>query len=155
MDQKVLTNVKVIEIQDSISQENLLTKMGSLAVEAGWAKPGYIQALLERESKYATGLHADGMDVAIPHADPEWTNEPGMVVALLDHAVDFEPMGGVGDVVKANFVFMLVIPDAEAHIEFLSAFSTFIEDKSHLETLAKTRDIDWFLGYLNTAMMAN
>ncbi len=155
MDQKVLSNVQVVEIQEIISQDQLLKKMGNVAIAAGWAKPGYVEALLERESKYATGLHTEGMDVAIPHADPEWTNEPGMVVALLDKAVTFQPMGGVGGEVKANFVFMLVIPDAEAHIEFLSAFSTFIEDKTHLETLARTRDVNWFLDYLKVVMAAN
>ena len=155
MDQKVLTNIRVIEQNGPVGQKELLEKMGKVAQDAGWAKEGYIEALLTREAKYATGLHANGMDVAIPHADPEWTNEPAMVVGFLEDPVPFEPMGGVGDVVMAKIVIMLVIPDADTHIEFLSAFSTFIEEKSRLDRLVDSRDIEWFVSCLKMTMAEN
>lgn len=155
MNNQVLSNVSVMHFLNPISQEELIRQMGQFAIENGWAKKGYIEALLAREEKFATGLHTSGVEVAIPHADPEWTNEPGMVVGVLDEPVVFQPMGGYGGDVMAKFVFMLIIPDADSHIEFLSALSTFIEDGERLANLEKSRDIEGFLQFLDQAMVAN
>jgi PTS system galactitol-specific IIA component len=152
MESTVLSNVKIVYFHEAISSQELLKTMGQEAIDAGWAKPGYIEALITREEKFATGLHTDGVEVAIPHADPDWTNEPGMVVGVLDEPVIFQPMGGYGGDVAAKFVFMLVIPDPDAHIEFLSALSSFIESKERLTHLEETRDIQGFLSFLSSAM---
>lgn len=155
MNNQVLSNVSVMHFLKSVSQEELIKQMGQSAIDKGWAKNGYVEALMEREAKFATGLHTSGVEVAIPHADPEWTNEPGMVVGVMDKPVIFQPMGGYGGDVMAKFVFMLIIPDADSHIEFLSALSSFIEDADRLANLEKTRDIEGFLQFLDQAMVAN
>ncbi len=155
MEHNILSNVKIVNFNERISQIELLKKMGGMAIEAGWAREGYVEALLTREANFATGLHTGGAEVAIPHADPEWTNEPGMVIGVMGEPVIFQPMGGIGGDVQARFVFMLVIPDADSHIEFLSALSSFIEDEDRLSTLEKTRDMNSFLDFLNTSMQTN
>lgn len=147
----ILDNLKVLQISDKMSREDLLSMMADTAIETGWAKTGFKEALLLRESKYATGLHAS-MDIAIPHADAEWTNNSAMIVAILDEPAEFEPMGGEGDQVQACFVFLLVIPDASAHIEFLSSMAEFIEDPDRLKKMHDSKDISELIVFLREHM---
>lgn len=146
---EVLKNISVINVSTYVERAQLLGEMADLAVEMSWAKPGFKQAVLEREAKYATGLHTPGLDVAIPHADAEWTLTPGLIVALLDQPVPFEPMGGQGDIVQAQIVFLLVIPDADAHISFLQSLASFIENESQLSLLSRTKDINHLVSYMS------
>ena len=75
-----------------------------------------------------------------------------MVTATLDTPVAFNPMGGEGGVVQAQFVFMLVIPDADAHLDFLQAIAGFIEDEELLGDFAETKDIASLISYLKENM---
>lgn len=151
MGKTVLDNISSLRFSEEMTWQQLLTKMADEAINKGWAKPGFTDTILERESKYATGLHAS-IDIAIPHADADWTNEPAMVTATLDTPVAFNPMGGQGDAVEAQFVFMLVIPDANAHIDFLQAIAGYIEDEELLGDLAESKDISKLVSYLKENM---
>ena len=152
MGNNVLSNIRILRFSDQLTNVEALTLMAKQAVEAKWAKPGFVEAVLEREGKYATGLHTAGVEVAIPHADPEWTITPGMVIAICDQPIGFQPMGGMGGEVLARFVFLLIIPDADAHISFLQALAGFIEDGDRLSELERTKDISSLLDYLNQAV---
>ena len=52
----------------------------------------------------------------------------------------------------SKFVFMLVIPDANAHIDFLQAIAGFIEDEDLMGDLAETKDITKLIAYLKENM---
>lgn len=151
MGKTVLDNISSLRFSEEMTWQQLLTKMSGEAIKNGWAKEGFTDAILTREEKFATGLHAS-IDIAIPHADAEWTIEPAMVTATLDTPVAFNPMGGEGDQVQAQFVFMLVIPDANAHIDFLQAIAGYIEDEELLKGLAETKDISNLVSYLKENM---
>ncbi len=151
MGNSVLDNISSLHFNDELTWQQLLTKMSSEAIQKGWAKSGFTEAIIERESKFATGLHAS-IDIAIPHADAEWTVEPAMVTAVLDKPVAFNPMGGEGDLVQAQFVFMLVIPDANAHIDFLQAIAGFIENEDLMKNLSESKDISQLISYLRENM---
>ena len=151
MGKTVLDNISSLRFSEEMTWQQLLTKMAEEAINKGWATPGYKDALLTREEKFATGLHAS-IDIAIPHADADWTIEPAMVTATLDTPVAFNPMGGEGGKVMAQFVFMLVIPDANAHIDFLQAIAGFIEDEDLMGDLAETKDITRLISYLKENM---
>jgi PTS system galactitol-specific IIA component len=135
-----------------VSKDDALAKLADKALEMGWVRQGYREALLRREASYPTGLHAQGLDIAIPHADPEWTLLPSMVVGLLEQPAAFEPMGGQGSQVLARIILLLIIPDADAHIEFLRAISGLIEDPRRFQEFDKTEDIDLLLKHLKVEL---
>lgn len=122
----LLSNLIVIKSEKK-TKEDVLQELSDAAVAAGYAKPGYGQAILEREAKYPTGLHTPEIEVAVPHADAEWTVCPSLTIAILAEPVIFEPMGGEGGEVNAELVFMLTIEDASEHVDFLRAFSSVME----------------------------
>jgi len=147
-----LTHIETVRFSGSIARDEVLSSLASKAVAAGWAKPGYPEALLAREAAYPTGLHARGMDLAIPHADPEWTLVPALVVGILQQPASFQPMGGQGPEVLATFVLLLVIPSADAHVEFLRALTGFIEDQRLLEELGRTQNVELLTEYLRSEL---
>jgi PTS system galactitol-specific IIA component len=122
----LLSNLIVIK-STKTSKEEVLQELSDAAIAAGYARPGYCQAILEREAKYPTGLHTPEIEVAVPHADAEWTIKPSLTIAILDEPVIFEPMGGEGGLVNAELVFMLTIEDASEHLDFLRSFSSLME----------------------------
>jgi PTS system galactitol-specific IIA component len=144
----LLSRIEIVSVHQAASREEVLHSLAETAVAAGWARPGYAEALLKREAAYPTGLHTRGIEIAIPHADAEWTLFPAMVVGLLDEPVVFQPMGGQGGDVLARVILLLVIPDAEAHIGFLRAMAGFIEDEQLLQEFGTTRNVDMLIGYL-------
>lgn len=147
MTETLLSNIIVKKYVEPINRIDLLKSLAEIALHEEWARPGYINAVLSREEKYPTGLHTRGVEIAIPHADPEWTILPGMVVGILSEPTGFEPMGGEGDEVKARFIFLLLIPDAESHIDFLQTLAEFIENEDRLKTLGETNDIKPLLDF--------
>ncbi len=122
----LLANLIVIK-SNKKNKEEVLQELSDAAIAAGCARPGYCEAILEREVKYPTGLHTPGIEVAVPHADAEWTVKPSVTIAILEEPVVFEPMGGEGGPVNAELVFMLTIEDASEHLDFLRAFSGLME----------------------------
>lgn len=122
----LLSNLQVIKSSKS-TKEEVLEEMAAVAIKAGYAREGFSQAILEREIKYPTGLHTPQIEVAVPHADAEWTLQPSLVIGILQKPVIFEPMGGEGGDVQAELIFMLTIEDPSEHVDFLRAFSTLME----------------------------
>ena len=123
MSKELLENVNVIKLNKK-TKEEVLEDLSNIAINAGYAKPGYQKAILEREGKYPTGLHTPQIEVAIPHADVEWAIEPSLTIGLLENPVIFKPMGGEGGDIAVEIVFMLTIKEPKEQINFLQAFST-------------------------------
>ncbi len=139
MSLKMLENVQVLRISQE-NREGVLKALSDAAIAKGFAKAGYYQALIERESRYPTGLHTPSVSVAIPHADAEWANESSLTIGLLEKPVAFQPMDGMGGDVDAEIVFMLTIQDPKEQINFLRAFSTVLGSTDVLLDFKNTGD---------------
>lgn len=147
----ILENVQVLRLNKK-NREEVLEDLSNAAINAGYAKPGYFEAILEREEEYPTGLHTPEIEVAIPHADAEWANEPSLTVGLLEHPVTFKPMGGEGGGVAVEIVFMLTIKEPEQQIKFLQAFSTLIAEPQLLIDFKNTGNHEPFVNQLKMKM---
>jgi PTS system galactitol-specific IIA component len=135
----LLSNLQVLKINKK-DREDVLNELSNAAISAGYAKEGFSSAILEREGKYPTGLHTPEIEVAVPHADAEWTTLPSLTIGILESPVIFEPMGGEGGEVNAELVFMLTIEDPSEHVDFLRAFSTLMENPQVLIDFKKSGD---------------
>ena len=122
----LLSNLIVLKVI-SENRDDVLKELANAVIKAGYAKKGFCDAIIERESKYPTGLHTPEIEVAVPHADAEWTILPSLTIGILNTPVIFNPMGGEGGEVNAELVFMLTIEDPSEHVDFLRAFSSLME----------------------------
>ncbi|MDR0620421.1 MAG: PTS sugar transporter subunit IIA [Deltaproteobacteria bacterium] len=91
-------------------QTELLTLMCAEAQRRGLVMEGYLEAVLDREKQYPTGLETKVIKVAVPHAmDKSKVIRPAIVVAKLNSPVNFKEMGeGLVDV-PAEMVFLLAM----------------------------------------------
>jgi len=147
----ILENVQVLKLNKK-NREEVLEDLSNSAIKAGFAKPGYYKAILEREEEYPTGLHTPEIEVAIPHADAEWANTPSLTIGLLEHPVTFKPMGGEGGDVAVEIVFMLTINEPKQQINFLRAFSTLMGEPQLLIDFKNSGDHEPFINRIKMKM---
>ncbi|OWA35300.1 PTS mannitol transporter subunit IICBA [Saccharibacillus sp. O16] len=118
----------------SVSKEEAIREAGRMLSAAGYVKPGYVNAMIEREGVASTYI---GNGVAIPHGVGTAKNEienSGIVVLQYPNGVEFE--GGTA---------YLVIGIAGArgeHLKILTKIAEAIEDESTVQRLANTRNVD-------------
>lgn len=115
--------------------EKALEIMGSSMQKAGYVKPDYVQALIERERKFPTGLDMQGIGVAIPHTDAEYVKRSGIAVAALKNPVYFEQMGEEHKEILVDLIFLLAVQCGNEHLEWLKCVLHMIQDPSVLQKL--------------------
>lgn len=119
----------------------VLEQLGSAFIREGYAKKTYVQALLQREQEYPTGLDVYGYGVAIPHTPVEHVKKAGIGIAILEHPVTFHVMGGEDDeTVDVRIVFMLAVVDPAKHIDELQRLLEILQDTRVLEQLQTAKD---------------
>jgi len=100
----VMLNVEA----DSIEQ--LMTLMCDSARKKGYVKDSYLEAVLEREKLYPTGLPTEIIKVALPHStDRSQVLKSGIFIARLKNPVAFKEMGDGERDVLVEMVFMLAV----------------------------------------------
>ena len=59
---------------------DFFTKLGEKLKEGGYVKDSWLDAILEREKNYPTGLECTSISVALPHVDPQHLNKPYIAI---------------------------------------------------------------------------
>lgn len=108
------------------SRDEALTAMANRFVTLGICKETFPDAIIERESKYPTGLPTV-VGTAIAHCDAGHVNEPAMGVMTLANPVEFEQMGG-GDPLDVSIVFMLAVVDPKEQVPLLQKVMGVMQD---------------------------
>lgn len=125
----ILTNVNAKDSADVMQQ------VGGAVIKEGYAKESYIEALINREKEFPTGLDVDGFGVAIPHTDVSHVLKEGITIARLEKPVTFVQMGTDDETVEVRLVFMLSVVDPNAHIDQLQRILEIIQDTAVLDKL--------------------
>ncbi len=102
------------------SDVEAIREIGELMVRESVVKESWINAAIEREKVFATGLPTQEVGVAIPHADAEHVLEQAIAVGVLDHPVSFGEMGSEGDRVEVRIVCALAVVKSEMLISLLN-----------------------------------
>lgn len=121
-----------LKAQDSA---DVLKQVGGKVIKEGYAKESYVDALLNREAEFPTGLDIDGFGVAIPHTDVNHVNRSGVAIAVLDKPVEFIQMGTDDEITDVRLVFMLSVVEPKKHMDKLQRILEIIQDKDVLEEL--------------------
>ncbi len=117
------------------SREEIITRLGSLLFEHGFVKDTFVQAVLDREKVYPTGLQTPILGFAIPHTDTEHVNSPTVAIATLRQPVVFQAMGDPDTSVSVRVVMMLAISDPKAVVHVLRKVISILEDSEALTGL--------------------
>lgn len=118
--------------------EDVIRHGGQLMVDAGFAEPTYIEAMVEvvREMGPYIVL-APGL--AIPHARPEMgVKQVGTALVTLEKPVDF----GSPENDPVSVALFLCAPNKDEHIQLLSDIATLFEDEEFLDAAANFESIE-------------
>jgi PTS system galactitol-specific IIA component len=115
----------------------------------GYVKDSYYEALIDREENFATGLPGEGVNVAIPHADPIHVNENAIAIGICKTPVDFKMMGNHDETLGVEIIFMLALKDGYAHVNVLSQLMGVLQNEEVLSKLKSIRSQSELLEVLN------
>ena len=122
--------------------EEAIKKVGKKLYDNGYVKDTYIGAVVSREGLFPTGLHLDGIDIAMPHTAGEHVNIPAVCVAKLKNPVVFSHMGDPDTKVNATLLFMMAIKNPDEQIETLQTVMGIFTNQEAIAELnaAKTEE---------------
>jgi len=99
-------------------REGALHLLATAAVEQGYARESFVEAVIAREAAFPTGLPLP-VPVAIPHADARHILKPGMAALVPQAPLRFGEMGSKVRTIDAQFVLMLLVDDPSQQVALL------------------------------------
>jgi len=121
------------------SSSDIFRRLGGLLVSEGYCKDTYVQALIDREKEFPTGINMGNIGIAIPHTDRGHVNSGKVAIGILKEPVHFYQMGSTDVAVNVKIVFMLAVDDPEAHLPFLQRVLLVLQDQQVLERLMQVK----------------
>ncbi len=140
---------------DVENAEDFIYKMSLYLQEKGMVLPTYVDAVLNREKVFPTGLPTIPFPVAIPHGDPEHVIRPCIVVAKPRVAIEFGEMASINGKVKARYIFMLVIKKAEDQIVLLQSMIDMFMNKEAMYRLDEAKTKKEIIEVLSSYLLEN
>lgn len=124
---------------EATDRVDLFTRLGAILAEKGYVKDTWLDAILEREDNYPTGLACEAVQVALPHVDPEHLLKPYIAIVKPAAPVRFDGMAGSGPVDTQLVVNLGLLAHAEDQVGVLQAFlGIFIDADATKEIMAQT-----------------
>lgn len=96
----IILNVEGDDFKDVV--KNVSKKLK----EKGLINEKYENAVMERETKFPTGLMTKFINVAIPHTDPEHIKQPFVCVVKTKELINMKQMGDNQEIKVKDFFFL-------------------------------------------------
>ena len=122
------------------SSDEVFQQLGGLLVSEGYCKSSYVQALIEREKDFPTGINMGNIGIAIPHTDKEHVIKGAVAIGVLKEPVHFYQMGTNDENVEAKLIFILAVKDPKEHLVFLQRILMVLQDQEVLKQLIETKN---------------
>lgn len=134
---------------DVTSAEQCIRTMADLFQTYGYVKPGYGDAVVEREKGFPTGLPGKGINIAIPHTNNALVNKPAVGVIVPRQAVEFAVMGQKETKISCELILPLVVQDTKRQMAMLKKMMKIIQDGELLQNLRHAKDKQTILQLLS------
>ncbi|MBC7264440.1 MAG: PTS sugar transporter subunit IIA [Chloroflexi bacterium] len=121
------------------NREEVIGKMAGSLVKKGYVTDGFVEAVLERECKFPTGLPS-AIPVAIPHEDAKYCKRSALAVATLKEPVAFREMGNPENELPVRLVFLFALNDPDMQVTWLQKLSTLLGCTHFLERVLSTTE---------------
>lgn len=133
---EIKINADNILVNDSAqSREAIIRQLGGLLYEHKYVKDTFVEAVLEREIIFPTGLQTATVGVAIPHTDAEHVIKSTVAIATLKSPVIFMGMGYPDTEIPVSIVLMLAISDPKKVIDTLTKVISILENAATIDNL--------------------
>ncbi len=117
------------------SDKDCIRMMATRFEECGYVKPGYGEAVIERETDLPTGLPGKGINLAIPHTNNKLVIKPAVGVIIPRKPVEFRMMGNKETALNCEVILPLVVKDSKQQIGMLKKIMRIIQDSELLKRM--------------------
>jgi galactitol PTS system EIIA component len=126
-----------VQLQVNLPDRDAVISLLSRGLEAGgMVRDSFAAAAIARERQMPTGLPlADGLNVAVPHTDPEHVVRTGLALATLATPVMFGSMDDPETMLPVRAVIVMALSEKKAQIEMLQAIVEVFQDGEVLKSL--------------------
>lgn len=124
---------------DVTNSTEVFETVGGRLMKQGYCKNTYVDALVEREKEFPTGINVGNCGIAIPHTDRGHVIKGGIAIGQLKNPVHFFQMGTTDIPVEAKLIFMLAIDDPERHLPLLQRILQIVQDEKVLSRLVHAK----------------
>lgn len=135
MDTLVISTDHILINTKAVSSEDIIRQLGNLLYTHKYVKESYVQAVLDREKVFPTGLQATAMGFAIPHTDACHVDHSTVAIATLQEPVMFRAMDNPEVEIPVSVVMMLAVSDPKQVIETLTGIISILENEDALERI--------------------
>jgi PTS system galactitol-specific IIA component len=138
----------------SENSKQVIEALGGLLFEQGYVKRSFIEAVIERESIFATGLPTQDIQVAIPHADVEHVKKSAIAVGLLQDPVSFGEMGNPDGTVGVQIACCLAVKESDSLVSLLQNLVGIFQDTDFLKELLDQTQAESVANLMNNRLPA-
>ncbi len=141
----------------NLNCENAQEAMRILAqsfVDSSVVKESFIEAVIEREKVYPTGLPASAFNIAIPHTVSEHVLMPAMAIGVMTHPLEVQQMGSPEITLEAQLFIMLAISDPKEQTALLRRIMKLLQNDELLTQVRDAADAETVLSLLEPALIA-
>ncbi|HEY89885.1 MAG TPA: PTS sugar transporter subunit IIA [Thermoflexia bacterium] len=126
----------VIVPLQAVSATDAITQLGAKLQAARCVKESWVQATIDREEVFATGLPTKEIGVAIPHTDVVHVLKQAIAVGVLEEPVEFMEMGNPDSTVLVRIVCALAVPRSESMVKVLQRLVKMFQSPETLRAIA-------------------
>lgn len=100
----------------------------------------FSKKLHERELSFPTGLELKGLNVAIPHTDPEFVKKQFIALYTLEEPVLFNRMDDPNKETEVSVVFVLGLNEPHAQLEILQELMGKLQDETFIKGIYEQKN---------------
>lgn len=115
-----------------------------------YVEASYLNKIIAREKEYPTGLLAAGLNIAIPHTDPQHIKKPFIAITQLAKPLPFFVMGTTDERVDVDWIFSLGVTHAENQIFLLQALMSLFSHHDQVDALKALTSADDVFAFFNS-----
>ena len=130
----------ILDNLQATSKEDALRQMAQTLFDLGYVRKSFLQAILDRESRYPSGLPMEGEKIAIPHVDSIHVVRSVLFFARLGKAVEFSVMGDPASRISVRLISMFALKEKNQIGNLLTTLITAYQNPLLLDSLIRAED---------------
>ncbi|WP_268051958.1 PTS sugar transporter subunit IIA [Clostridium butyricum] len=140
--------------EDFVSLDQAFKCLSKIFLERGLVKQGYLEALMEREKNYPTGIDLTAVsqefpNIAIPHTESMYCNATKVIVIKLERDIVSKDMMNPDKDLNVKYLFMTLNKDGGEQSNILAKIMEFATNKENISMLAASDSLDSIYDVVN------
>ena len=140
--------------EDFVSLDQAFKCLSKIFLERGLVKQGYLEALMEREKNYPTGIDLTAVfqgfpNIAIPHTESKYCNATKVIVIKLERDIVSKDMMNPDKDLNVKYLFMILNKDGGEQSNILAKIMEFATNKENISMLAASDSLDSIYDVVN------